>query len=158
MQHYIFVVFSNSPEASEKVNLMLFLWSARLVKIYSLTTSIKTYNFWHFSMFHKLQEHPSELYNLHFLHQHQNLYIFIWPILIQINSFLTPFHFCGIPAWCKSTQIPVLTKLRAFQSSKAYSKRFEKANFAHFVSFPLGANLLIYFFWQNWGLLKALEL
>ena len=116
----IFVLFSNSPDASEKVDLMLFLWSARLVKIYSLTSSIKTYNFWHFSMFHKLQEHPSELYNLHFLHQHQNLYIFIWPILIQINSFLTPFHFCQIPAWCKSTQRPVLTKLRAFQScSKA---------------------------------------
>ena len=32
----IFVVFSNSPDASEKVDLMLFLWFARLVRIYSL--------------------------------------------------------------------------------------------------------------------------
>ena len=33
-----------------------------------------------------------------------------------------------------------------------------KKNFADFVSFPLGGNLLIYLFCQNWGLLKALEL
>ena len=39
----IFVVFSNSPDASEKVDLMLFLWSARLVRIYSLTSFIKVW-------------------------------------------------------------------------------------------------------------------
>ena len=39
----IFVVFSNSPDASEKVDLMLFLWSARLVRIYSLTSFIKAW-------------------------------------------------------------------------------------------------------------------
>ena len=39
----IFVVFSNSPDASEKVDLMLFLWSARLVRIYSLTSFINTW-------------------------------------------------------------------------------------------------------------------
>ena len=68
-----FVVFSNSPDAFEKVDLMLFWWSARLMKIYSLTSFIKTYHFWHFSTFHTLQEQPSELHNLqHFLHHHQN--------------------------------------------------------------------------------------
>ena len=41
----IFVVFSNSPDASEKVDLMLFLWSARLVKIYSLTSFMKKVSF-----------------------------------------------------------------------------------------------------------------
>ena len=39
----IFVVFSNSPDASEKVDLMLFLWSARLVRIYSLTSFLNTW-------------------------------------------------------------------------------------------------------------------
>ena len=72
----IFVVFFNSPDASEKVDLMLFLWFARLVRIYSLTSFIK--------------------------------------------------------AW--------------------------KANFAHFLSFPLGENVLIDLFWQNWRLLKAQSL
>ena len=33
-----------------------------------------------------------------------------------------------------------------------------KSNFAHFVSFPLGGNLLIDLFWQNRRLLKALKL
>jgi len=103
----IFVVFSNSPDASEKVDLMLFLWTARLVKIYSLTSFMKKYHFWHFSMFHTLQEQPSELHNLqHFLHH-------------QINSFLTSFHFCELPAWCKSTHLPLLTKLGDFESSWA---------------------------------------
>ena len=116
----IFVVFSNSLDESEKVDLMLFLWSARLVKIYSLTSSIKTYNFWHFSMFHTLQEQPSELHNLqHFLHHNQKLYIFICPILIQINSFLTSFHFSELPSWCKSTHLPLSTNLGAFESSWA---------------------------------------
>ena len=32
-----------------------------------------------------------------------------------------------------------------------------KPNFAHFVSFPLGGNVPIDLFWQNWGLLKALK-
>ena len=71
-------------------------------------------------MFHTLQEQPSELHNLqHFLHHHQKLYIFICPILIQINSFLTSFHFCELPAWCKSTHLPLLTKLGDFESSWA---------------------------------------
>ena len=41
MQH--FVVFSNSPDGSEKVDLMLFLWSACLVRIYSLTSFLNTW-------------------------------------------------------------------------------------------------------------------
>ena len=37
----IFVVFSDSPDASEKIDFMSFLWSARLVEIYSKTSFVK---------------------------------------------------------------------------------------------------------------------
>ena len=52
----IFVVFSNSPDASEKVDLMLFLWSARLVKIYSFTSFDKTGGFWKILSFKSLKK------------------------------------------------------------------------------------------------------
>jgi len=52
---------------------------------------------------------------------------------------LTSFHFCELPAWWKRTQRPHLTKLEAFESSKA--EKLEKANFVHFVSHPLGGNV-----------------
>jgi hypothetical protein len=37
------------------------------------------------------------------------------------------------------------------------SLRFEKENFAHFVSRPLGENILKDIFLQKWRLLKALK-
>ena len=72
----IFVVFFNSPDASEKVDLMLFLWSARLVRIYSLTSFIKAWK-------------------------------------SKLCSFFE------LPAWWKCTQTPLLTKVKAFESSEA---------------------------------------
>ena len=59
------------------------------------------------------------IYNI-FLQHHQKLNIFIWSLLIQTHSFLTSFHFCELPAWWKSTHLPILTKLGAFESSKAW--------------------------------------
>ena len=41
----IFVVFSDSPDASEKIDFMSFLWSARLVEIYSKTSFVKNVPF-----------------------------------------------------------------------------------------------------------------
>ena len=41
----IFVVFSDSTNASEKVDLVLFLWSARLAKIYSFISFFKNVSF-----------------------------------------------------------------------------------------------------------------
>ena len=35
----------------------------------------------------------------------------------QINSFLTSFHFCEFPAWCKSTHLRLMKKLGDFESS-----------------------------------------
>ena len=93
----IFVVFFNSPDASEKVDLMLFLWSARLVKIYSLTSFIKTYNFWHFSMFHTLQEQPSKLHNLqHFLNC---TFLFIQYMMFNLSSSNFQERQSGIAKW-----------------------------------------------------------
>ena len=42
----IFVVFSDSANASEKLDLVLFLWSARLVETYPNTSFIKNVSFW----------------------------------------------------------------------------------------------------------------
>ena len=107
-------------------------------------------------MFHTLQEEPSELHNLqHFLHHHQKLFIFIWPILIQINSF---FDAVSLLRDSRLVQIYSKTSFDKIEGKALKLRRFEKANFAHFVRFPLGGNLLIYIFWQKWRLLKALKL
>ena len=102
----IFVVFSNSPDASEKVDLMLFLWSARLVRIYSLTSFLNTWksklcSFFELSAWWKCTH---------------------WPLLKSQNlkSWKTKLcSFCERTVWWKSTHWLLLTNLVAFESSKA---------------------------------------
>ena len=114
----IFVVFSNSPDASEKVDLMLFLWSARLVRIYSLTSFLNTWK----SKLCSLFELPAWWKCTH------------WPLLAKMGAFESSetlktwksklCSFCCFPAGWKCTHWPLLTKLGAFESSKL--KKLEK--------------------------------
>ena len=101
------------------------LWASRLVQIYSSTPFDNTGGFWKLlSSFKNLKK--------------QTLFIFWASRLVEIYSF-TYFDktggfwkfqsfrmlkkkfcwFCELPAWWKSTHLPILTKLWAFESSKA---------------------------------------
>ena len=152
------VVFWDSTDASEKVDLLLFLWSARLVETYTKTSFIK--NVFFFDTFQcSIQFRKSHkkfnIYNI-FCIINKNWTFLIEQYWFKCILFLTFFHFCVLPAWWKHTQRPLLTKLEAFESSKF--EKLEKADFAHFVSCPLGGNVHKDLFWQNEGLLKALSL
>ena len=108
----IFVVFSNSPDASEKVDLMLFLWSARLVRIYSLTSFIKVWK--------------SKLCSFFELSLGENVLIDLfsqnWRLLKaqSLKSWTSKLcSFCERTACWKSTHWHLLTNLVTFESSKA---------------------------------------
>ena len=108
----IFVVFFNSPDASEKVDLMLFLWSARLVRIYSLTSFIKAWK--------------SKLCSFLSFPLGENVLIDLfwqnWRLLKaqSLKSWKSKLcSFCERTAWWKSTHWLLLTNLVAFESSKA---------------------------------------
>ena len=74
----------------------------------------------------------------------------LWSLEIPEEGELS--SFCKPSAWWERTQRPLLTKVIFIKLEK-----LEIANFANFVSHPLGGNVLKNLFWQNCRVLKALK-
>ena len=64
-------------------------------------------------------------------------------------------HHNFLVKWCETWKKSVFVGNYNSPNDRSLHLLSTKPNFAHFVSFPLGGNVPIDLFWQNWGLLKV---
>ena len=66
--------------------------------------------------------------------------------------------FCELPAWWKTSQTPLLTKIRDFESTETFKIWNLRSQILLTLWAPHSENLFKNILWQNWGGLNALQL